>query len=435
MFNKLYQKLYHKYNDTEETIEIKEYTNKIKEEFKDKDITIHVFNNNSVNKSDIKLKDIYKAYKNNKETIKRGISGKILGNYIIKTKKIEIYLNNIIQKFKEEKQKNPKINIIKRSITKLRNTIYHELRHKEIVENKINNNDLATIMYIIESIIITKKEYYKKHDSIYYEIDANEYAINKTIEHYIENPNDIYDLEYINDLFKEYNSNKSKYDFDKTFTRFNFITTLPHNKLLKTHKNLYKKLACLPLLKWYQVFYHENGNLKSFEDIINNKELSNIDEEFTNLVFTSRYFNNLIELKELSKYHQEILLNHFIKRLNIEKNKVEIALKEINPNIYKTEDLFRFRKNILFYDSKIKELTNLLNVENKYHQKEIIKNIDNETIDREYSYCFQGKPIITYHYEYDKKIDKYYLDYKNKRILIPEKYYKNKVKKIKKLTK
>ena len=247
--------------------------------------------------------------------------------------------------------------------------MYHEKRH--YLQHETKNNSFESIMQQIEIDLKTSVygifKYLTKHDSWYFEIDANNYGVNMALDYYKNNPqDDNVDLKYLEYLQKKYLRDDLLYDFDSFFTMYNtYLEKLPIRRYL-----LNKYFKDTKEMTWYKVLYGNENKLKFVEDILNNPLVNDIDPKFINLVLTSKYLNKdtdyaNLEYKTLVKLHEAFQIRLETICSNIDKiSNIDIKIK--------TNDLNRVKEDIIWCNKILIELQEQINNNKskiKYKQK------------------------------------------------------------------
>lgn len=369
---------FYPFHDTDVTLEIKRYAKNLRDldDFKHLKIFYVQYSDSSTFKKKLKLVNIYE------QTKRKVLSGifsfsNVTGSYNILSKQIMVFIDNHIKqgkyttinvsKLSEEVLKN--VNTIKKTCCNILVTLYHEKKHhKQKLEL---SNSFDSILYQLETnlklSIYGLIKYQKQHNKWYFEIDANNYGVNKAIEYYKNNPQDeYYDMEYLYKYKKIYEYNQYTYDFDAFFTEYNiyknkfgFISNIKNtlsNMILK-NKNM----------EWHQVLYGNNNTLNSVEEIINNPLIDKIDPKFINYVLTSRYLNHTIDHSKLNSNTLDRLKMEFEKRYKETCKTIEILLSEYESQITNiTKDDLDILKRDAKYCNKIISLLNAnISINNK----------------------------------------------------------------------
>ena len=359
--------------ETSETKYIKDYTKKIKtmDDFKDIGVCFVQFRDSDIYKSKLKLQsfatDITKKIvslafsftKTTGLTTPKSNSMLVLLDNSIKYNKLDYISIKLTPKLSNLIHIEKKPNWVKTTCSSILKTMYHEKKH--IMQQNYISNDFYSIMYQIETnerfTLSGIKEYQLHHDKWYFEIDANNYGVNKAIEYYKNNPSDnnvdINDLEYFKRI---YYYDKLTYDFDYFFTSYNNHKK-QRNPISKVREKINSKIVNSKDLAWYKLLYDENDNMRSVEQIINSPLVNEVDQKFINLVLTSRYLND-----NLNYQLQDISI---LKRLKVE---FELRYKKISKVI---EELLQLDDNYILQKNK-KNIEKIRNDFAYYKEKIII---------------------------------------------------------------
>ena len=204
-------------------------------------------------------------------------------------------------------------------------------------------------------------KYLSQHDSWYFEIDANNYGVNKALEYYHNNPNDDHvDLEYLQYLKNRFKANELTYDFDSFFTLYNiYREKIPfYSNVRNTLSNIFLKNKNM---MWHKVLYGDKKQLISIDEIINNPSVSELDSKFINRVLTSRYLNRRTNYDNLD---YDTLL-----RLSLEfQNRLTETCNTADSNLcsyMKKKDLVRVKRDIEYYKNILASLQARIDVYNK----------------------------------------------------------------------
>lgn len=368
------------FEDNGENKQIKEYAKKIKNlpDFKNLNLYIVQYNDTPTFNKKLKLVNFYDQQIKKVTSIANSICfGGGLYHYL--KKGILIFLDNQIRfgriksikislsqkKLEVEHEKE----YIKKTCCSILKTMYHEKRH--YLQHETKNNSFESIMQQIEIDLKTSVygifKYLTKHDSWYFEIDANNYGVNMALDYYKNNPqDDNVDLNYLEYLQKKYLRDDLLYEFDNFFTMYNtYLEKLPiRNYLLNKYFKDTKEMT------WYKVLYGNENKLKSIEDILNNPLVNDIDPKFINLVLTSKYLNKdtdyaNLEYKTLVKLHEAFQIRLETICSNIDKiSNIDIKIK--------TNDLNRVKEDIIWCNKILIELQEQINNNKskiKYKQK------------------------------------------------------------------
>lgn len=374
--------------ETPETKYIKDYTKYLKtmDDFKDIGVCFVQFRDSEVYKSKLKLynitTDLTKKIISTASSIKtsngfttpKSNSIIILLDNLIRFGKIKYIKINITPKISNLIQIEKENNWVKKTCSNILKTMYHEKKH--IMQQNNISNDFDSIMYQIETnerfTLLGIKEYKLHHDKWYFEIDANNYGVNKAIDYYKNNPSDNnVDINNLEHLKKVYYYDKLTYDFDYFFTSYN-----NHKKVVNPINTIREKIASKLVnskdLAWHKLLYDENNKIRDIEQIINSPLVNEVDPKFVNLVLTSRYLND-----NLNYQSQNISV---LKRLKAE---FELRYKEISKVIEELlqiddkyilqrnkKNIERIKNDFSYYKEKITLLDEIINKEqNSIHKK------------------------------------------------------------------
>jgi len=228
-----------------------------------------------------------------------------------------------------------------------------------------NNSELQYILYLIN------------HDNLYIELDANLNAIENVEKDISMNKEVFSDKElrtiYIKKIYHEYLL--MNYDFDKFFSFFNFSIKYSNQEYLDNSI-------------WYKTLYNPLNKFKNIDAIINSQHFNEINSEFINMVFTSRYFNKNISYNNISEKAKLLLLREFNTKVEKEREKLiklnqlikyvdSVSLTSSNINVYNV--LYIINENINNIDNYIFSEFNIKNYKNilKYLSRDIKKTIEN----------------------------------------------------------
>lgn len=333
--------------DDKDSLEIKEFVRKIRKspEFSKMKINIVQFNH---------IRGKFKLNRNNKtHLIREFIRPSVGGCYSKDEDKIFIYVDNYVRPIRISKsEKN-------NSFSRIVQGIFHEYRHR--CQYSLNHNETFNLIFCDISRLVMeyrgKFKYLLEHDSFFIEIDANNYGVSKAIEYFEEHQemakySNKRDLD-IHRLMYDYD--ECVYDFDKEFTYYNIIReTVANDELRQKIKRDKNK-------RWHKVFYGNKKRLKTIYEIINHEDFAKVDDRFINYVFTSRYFNKLLDYSTISDDIKKRLLYEFKIRKEelllkidfVHNNRIETGERRIN-------DMKRMVNDLNYYDHKIFELSSLL---------------------------------------------------------------------------
>ena len=165
------------------------------------------------------------------------------------------------------------------------------------------------------------------------------------------------------------------YDFDKFFSFFNFSIKYSNQEYLDNSI-------------WYKTLYNPLNKFKNIDAIINSQHFNEINSEFINMVFTSRYFNKNISYNNISEKAKLLLLKEFNTKVEKEREKLiklnqlikyvdSVSLTSSNINVYNV--LYIINENINNIDNYIFSEFNIKNYKNilKYLSRDIKKTIEN----------------------------------------------------------
>lgn len=371
--------LFSPFFDTPETIEIKKYVQEMKKEEELMDIKINYVqvNNSDIFKQKLKLTNPVETLFNKAIAIISSMNFSSGGIYNVLFKSINIFTDNLIRSSKVDgnisifidlthpkkskvdyKLRNPE-DIIKNGCTRIRKVLYHEVRH--YMQEIYLDNSFESIVSQIETVNRLSIDEYRKycsyfHDKYFSEIDADNYAINRCLEHYKNNPNDTScDYEFLDKIALDNQYYSLIYDFDYFFLCYNkFRSSIP-KFLLDFILSVFKMKDML----WLRVFYDDGKKIKNIDEIISHNNFREIDPKFSMYVFTSQYFNYQLDYSIISDEAKYILLNSFITMRKVVSNNLN---KLFDYQQIKKKDILMLEKKLLFCESKINELTKLLSV-------------------------------------------------------------------------
>lgn len=353
-----------------------------------------IFYNYTFNKEKlVQIQDyIEKVVKENKDDkIKTNALNVINDNYYLKKFNYKNFVNALYCDGYTSK-KNQEINIMVnnlqfsdnyRLLTRI--IYYHERRHI-FQYNKLNcydSNNLNNILFQIDNTFVNSNSelqyilYLINHDNLYIELDANLNAIENVEKDISMNKEVFSDKElrtiYIKKIYHEYLL--MNYDFDKFFSFFNFSIKYSNQEYLDNSI-------------WYKTLYNPLNKLKNIDAIINSQHFNEINSEFINMVFTSRYFNKNISYNNISEKAKLLLLREFNIKIEKEREKLiklnqlikyvdSVSLTSSNINVYNV--LYIINENINNIDNYFFSEFNIKNYKNilKYLSKDIKKTIEN----------------------------------------------------------
>lgn len=223
-------------------------------------------------------------------------------------------------------------------------TPYHEARHKYQIDVLSTKNDYLSFLLRLEipliSLEITKYitisvgqiHYDMNHDKFMIEIDANNYATSKTINHLQKYP-ELYESnkKKLNERKIDYEHDLEIYDAYSMFAKYDF--------LLKKYPSI--MLNFIDILKY---FYNEDGSFKTLSEILKNRQ--NIDEKIMTLILSSQPFLEQLDFDSLIEEEQVYILM--------------IVKKAYNYELQRQEKLQNFKikdkKEFKYYLRKIKRI-------------------------------------------------------------------------------
>lgn len=353
-----------------------------------------IFYNYTFNKEKlVQIQDyIEKVVKENKDDkIKTNALNVINDNYYLKKFNYKNFVNALYCDGYTSK-KNQEINIMVNNLQfsdnyrLLTRTIYYHERRHIFQYNKLNcydSNNLNNILFQIDNTFVNSNSelqyilYLINHDNLYIELDANLNAIENVEKDISMNKEVFSDKElrtiYIKKIYHEYLL--MNYDFDKFFSFFNFSIKYSNQEYLDNSI-------------WYKTLYNPLNKLKNIDTIINSQHFNEINSEFINMVFTSRYFNKNISYNNISEKAKLLLLREFNIKIEKEREKLiklnqlikyvdSVSLTSSNINVYNV--LYIINENInnidnyFFSEFNIKNYNSIL----KYLSKDIKKTIEN----------------------------------------------------------
>lgn len=353
-----------------------------------------IFYNYTFNKEKlVQIQDyIEKVVKENKDDkIKTNALNVINDNYYLKKFNYKNFVNALYCDGYTSK-KNQEINIMVnnlqfsdnyRLLTRI--IYYHERRHI-FQYNKLNcydSHNLNNILFQIDNTFVNSNSelqyilYLINHDNLYIELDANLNAIENVEKDISMNKEVFSDKElrtiYIKKIYHEYLL--MNYDFDKFFSFFNFSIKYSNQEYLDNSI-------------WYKTLYNPLNKLKNIDVIINSQHFNEINSEFINMVFTSRYFNKNISYNNISEKAKLLLLREFNIKIEKEREKLiklnklikyvdSVSLTSSNINVYNV--LYIINENINNIDNYFFSEFNIKNYKSilKYLSKDIKKTIEN----------------------------------------------------------
>ena len=335
-----------------------------------------IFYNYTFNKEKlVQIQDyIEKVVKENKDDkIKTNALNVINDNYYLKKFNYKNFVNALYCDGYTSK-KNQEINIMVnnlqfsdnyRLLTRI--IYYHERRHI-FQYNKLNcydSHNLNNILFQIDNTFVNSNSelqyilYLINHDNLYIELDANLNAIENVEKDISMNKEVFSDKElrtiYIKKIYHEYLL--MNYDFDKFFSFFNFS--------IKYSNQEYNDNSI-----WYKTFYNPINKFKNIDAIINSQHFNEINSEFINMVFTSRYFNKNISYNNISEKAKLLLLREF----NIKIEKEREKLIKLNQLIKYVDSVSLTSSNINVYNVLYIINENINNIDNYFFSEFNIKN-------------------------------------------------------------
>ncbi len=353
-----------------------------------------IFYNYTFNKEKlVQIQDyIEKVVKENKDDkIKTNALNVINDNYYLKKFNYKNFVNALYCDGYTSK-KNQEINIMVnnlqfsdnyRLLTRI--IYYHERRHifQYAKLNCYDSHNLNNILFQIDNTFVNSNSelqyilYLINHDNLYIELDANLNAIENVEKDISMNKEVFSDKElrtiYIKKIYHEYLL--MNYDFDKFFSFFNFSIKYSNQEYLDNSI-------------WYKTLYNPLNKLKNIDAIINSQHFNEINSEFINMVFTSRYFNKNISYNNISEKAKLLLLREFNIKIEKEREKLiklnqlikyvdSVSLTSSNINVYNV--LYIINENINNIDNYFFSEFNIKNYKSilKYLSKDIKKTIEN----------------------------------------------------------
>lgn len=353
-----------------------------------------IFYNYTFNKEKlVQIQDyIEKVVKENKDDkIKTNELNVINDNYYLKKFNYKNFVNALYCDGYTSK-KNQEINIMVNNLQfsdnyrLLTRTIYYHERRHIFQYNKLNcydSNNLNNILFQIDNTFVNSNSelqyilYLINHDNLYIELDANLNAIENVEKDISMNKEVFSDKEfrtiYIKKIYHEYLL--MNYDFDKFFSFFNFSIKYSNQEYLDNSI-------------WYKTLYNPLNKLKNIDAIINSQHFNEINSEFINMVFTSRYFNKNISYNNISEKAKLLLLREFNIKIEKEREKLiklnqlikyvdSVSLTSSNINAYNVLCIINENinniDNYFFSEFNIKNYKSIL----KYLSKDIKKTIEN----------------------------------------------------------
>ena len=353
-----------------------------------------IFYNYTFNKEKlVQIQDyIEKVVKENKDDkIKTNALNVINDNYYLKKFNYKNFVNALYCDGYTSK-KNQEINIMVnnlqfsdnyRLLTRI--IYYHERRHifQFAKLNCYDSHNLNNILFQIDNTFVNSNSelqyilYLINHDNLYIELDANLNAIENVEKDISMNKEVFSDKElrtiYIKKIYHEYLL--MNYDFDKFFSFFNFSIKYSNQEYLDNSI-------------WYKTLYNPLNKLKNIDAIINSQHFNEINSEFINMVFTSRYFNKNISYNNISEKAKLLLLREFNIKIEKEREKLiklnklikyvdSVSLTSSNINVYNV--LYIINENINNIDNYFFSEFNIKNYKSilKYLSKDIKKTIEN----------------------------------------------------------
>lgn len=230
--------------------------------------------------------------------------GKLCGGiYKPENNEVIIFIDNI-----------DKIEKINNSLFKLLLVCYHEIRHREQMENYEFSYDgfLVEMDFFLNNN--RKMNYLLDHDNYFVELDANYYGILNAKKYMM----DYYPLEYekekynINLIEWRYLLDYKMYDMSKTI---DFIINILKRK--NESFNLKDISSILP------IFLNEDGSFKNFNDIFENGLLYKLDKRIVYGFFASKSFWNNINICDIPKEYVNILLECLMYSYNFYSNQIK----------------------------------------------------------------------------------------------------------------
>lgn len=353
-----------------------------------------IFYNYTFNKEKlVQIQDyIEKVVKENKDDkIKTNALNVINDNYYLKKFNYKNFVNALYCDGYTSK-KNQEINIMVNNLQfsdnyrLLTRTIYYHERRHIFQYNKLNcydSHNLNNILFQIDNTFVHSNSelqyilYLINHDNLYIELDANLNAIENVEKDISMNKEVFSDKElrtiYIKKIYHEYLL--MNYDFDKFFNFFNFSIKYSNQEYLDNSI-------------WYKTLYNPLNKLKNIDAIINSQHFNEINSEFINMVFTSRYFNKNISYNNISEKAKLLLLREFNIKIEKEREKLiklnqlikyvdSVSLTSSNINVYNV--LYIINENINNIDNYFFSEFNIKNYKNilKYLSRDIKKTIEN----------------------------------------------------------
>lgn len=289
------------------------------------------------------------------------------GIYNFKDSSVVIFLNSYSKIIDPNKK-----------ILKFIKTCYHEIRHS--LQDNLDPFCFTKFACDIDRLIAYYDSvlYDKRHDSFFFEIDANTYSIQKAKEYLEKKFPDIYNIEEIKKEIEKYD----EYSYDN-YILFDIGNSIEKAILLLKKHNISKeeKDDVSPLLN---IFLNDDNSFKSIKEIACNKNFKNIDERIICAFFSNSYFLESLDFNNLNDYELEILNESLNYTINLYRRQQKILDIELQPYKERLDTYLKIEKNI------VRKLNYL------YHYKHLMNAFNNRQLKSSKAHKLHKKKLPQY---------------------------------------
>lgn len=234
-------------------------------------------------------------------------------------------------------------------------TLYHELKHhKQLMANKNSKTkNLDTIRYDIETFIMQNdyEHYNINYYGYYFEMEAELYALNKSLKYLKENG-------LLSDNLR------CQYEKERELILFRMYNFHMYPFLKKVHEIMQMEFIEAP--SWLKAFYNEDGTFKTVGEILNSYH---IEEDVLNMFFSSEDFLNSLDFSLLTIEQQNIIIINALQiSYNLDIERYKNNFKFLKGGIITQKMVLKanseITKRLVYYSKKLEELKKTMDLSN-----------------------------------------------------------------------
>lgn len=241
-------------------------------------------------------------------------------------------------------------------------TLYHELKHykQHMMSKNSKDVNLDKVRYDMEAFIMQNdyEHYETNYYGYYFEMEAELYALNKSLKYLQENG-------LLSDNLRW------QYEKEKEVILFIMCNFNIQIYLKKIHEIM--QTDFIEIQSWLFIFYNKDGTFKKIEEILDLINLYDVGEDVFNIFFTSEAFLASADFSSLTSEQQNVISKALQSSYELEIERYKNNFNFLKKGIIIQKMLIRanslIAKRLIQYSKKIEELKNInlsdINMETK----------------------------------------------------------------------